>query len=52
LDDLLLPEDVIGKMIREIGDARRYDVQGVNHYGIVFQPHLERDREIIGFLEN
>ena len=52
LDDLLLPEDVIDKMIREIGDARRFDVKGTNHYGIVFQPHKARDRAIRGFLKD
>jgi pimeloyl-ACP methyl ester carboxylesterase len=50
LNDLLLPEDVIDKMIREIADARRFDVEGVNHYGIVFQPHEARDRAIREFL--
>jgi len=48
--DLLLPEDVIARMIREIPDARRFDVEGVNHYGIVFQPHAARDQAIREFL--
>lgn len=50
-EDILLPEDVIDKMIAEIPDARRFDVAGVNHYGIVFQPHDARDRALREFLE-
>ena len=51
-DDILLPEDVIDKMIREIPDAQRFDVEGMNHYGIVFQPHAARDRAIREFLKD
>ena len=50
-DDILLPEDVIDKMIREIPDARRFDVIGMNHYGIIFQSHAARDQTIRDFLE-
>jgi len=50
-NDILLPEDVIERMIREIPDARRFDVNGMNHYGIVFQPHEARNQAIKGFLE-
>ena len=50
--DLLLPEDVIDTMIREIPGARRFDVEGVNHYGIVFQPHKVRDQAIREFLKS
>ena len=48
--DLLLPEPVIERMVREIPNAKRVDVQGVNHYGIVFQPNRERDQELLAFL--
>ena len=51
-DDILLPEDVIDRMIRQIPDARRFDVAGMNHYGIVFQTHVARDRAIRKFLED
>jgi pimeloyl-ACP methyl ester carboxylesterase len=50
-DDILLPVDVIDKMIREIPNAQRFDVEGMNHYGIVFQPHEARDQEIREFLK-
>lgn len=49
--DLLLPEAVVERMVKEIPHARRFDVEGTNHYGIVFQPHAERDRTILEFLE-
>ena len=49
-NDLLLPEDVIQKMMARIPDARRFDVRGTNHYGILFQPHPERDKAIGDFL--
>ncbi len=50
LDDFLLPEDVIESMMREIENARRVDVNGTNHYSIVFQPNGERDQAIREFL--
>lgn len=49
--DLLLPEPVIEKMVREIRGASRVDIADVNHYGIVFQPNELRDRAIKAFLE-
>jgi pimeloyl-ACP methyl ester carboxylesterase len=50
LEDLLLPEDVVNKMMTEIPDVRRFDVEGTNHYGIVMQPHEARDEVIREFL--
>ena len=50
-DDILLPEEVVTKMLREMLAARQFDVEGLNHYGIVFQPHQARDRTIRDFLE-
>ncbi len=50
-DDLLLPEDVIERMVTLIPDATRFDVKGTNHYGIIFQPHEERDKAVLKFLE-
>ncbi|MFH1294232.1 MAG: alpha/beta hydrolase [Pseudomonadota bacterium] len=49
-DDVLLPEDVTERMVREIANVRRVDVDGTNHYSIVFQPNGERDRAIREFL--
>lgn len=50
-DDILLPENVIAKMLNEIPTAKRFDVEDLNHYGIVFQPHEARDRAIQDFLK-
>lgn len=49
-DDILLPEDVIDRMLREIPRVQRFDVEGMNHYGIIFQPHAARDQTIREFL--
>jgi pimeloyl-ACP methyl ester carboxylesterase len=49
-DDLLLPEDVVERMVREIPNAKRVDVEGSNHYSILFQPNLKRDQAILKFL--
>jgi pimeloyl-ACP methyl ester carboxylesterase len=51
-DDILLPEEVIDRMTRKIPHARRFDVEGMNHYGIVFQPHGARDQVIREFLKD
>lgn len=48
--DLLLPEDVVGRMMREIPTVERFDVAGTNHYGIIFQPHAARDKAVRDFL--
>ena len=49
-DDLLLPEDVVQRMTREIPRARRVDVEGSNHYSILFQSYPSRDRALLQFL--
>lgn len=51
-DDILLPEDVVERMVREIPSARRFDVEGTNHYSILFQPDFNRDQALLEFLEN
>ena len=49
-DDLLLPQDVVGRMVREIPDARYVDIPGTNHYSVVFDQDGMRDRAILEFL--
>jgi pimeloyl-ACP methyl ester carboxylesterase len=49
-DDLLLPEDVVDQMVHEIPNAKRVDVEGTNHYSILFQPNKVRDQAILKFL--
>ena len=50
-DDILLPEDVISRMTREIPGARRVDLEGTNHYSILFQPNKDRDQALLDFLK-
>ncbi len=49
-NDLLLPPGVAENMVEQIPDARLYNVEKTNHYGIVFQPHQERDDTVRRFL--
>jgi pimeloyl-ACP methyl ester carboxylesterase len=49
-DDLLLPEDVVDRMVHEIPNVKRVDVEGTNHYSILFQPNKGRDQAILKFL--
>ena len=50
-DDLLLPEDVVERMAREISNAKRVDIEGANHFSILFQPNQKRDQAILEFLK-
>jgi pimeloyl-ACP methyl ester carboxylesterase len=50
-DDLLLTQDVAERMVREIPNARNVDVEGADHYSIVFQPHKIRDQALLDFLK-
>jgi len=50
-DDLLLPEDVVDRMVRGIPNAKRVDLKGTNHYSILFQPNRKRDQAILKFLK-
>jgi pimeloyl-ACP methyl ester carboxylesterase len=49
-DDILLPEKALERMLREIPDARSFEVKGTNHYTIMFQANESRDRAIREFL--
>jgi len=49
-DDLLLPENVIDRMVREIPNAKKVDIKGTNHYSILFQHNKKRDQTILKFL--
>lgn len=51
-DDLVLPEAAAEKMLLEIPDARKVDIEGTNHYSIVLQPDKCRDQAICDFLGN
>lgn len=47
---LVLPEDAVGKMLESLPQAKLVNLEGADHYSIIFQPNPERDRAIIGFL--
>jgi pimeloyl-ACP methyl ester carboxylesterase len=50
-DDFVLPGDVADRMVHEMPNAKRVDVEGVNHYTILFQPNEKRDQAILDFLK-
>ncbi len=50
-EDFVLPEEVAGRVVREMPRAKRVDVEGVNHYTILFQPDEKRDQAILHFLK-
>lgn len=50
-DDILLPEEAMQKMQQEIPNATRVDLEGTNHYSVIFQPNEVRDQAIQAFLE-
>ncbi len=50
-DDHVLPRDVADRMVREIPRARCVDLEGTNHYSILFQPSEKRDKILLEFLE-
>jgi len=50
-DDWVLPEDVADRMTRELPHARKVDLEGTNHYSILFQPNKKRDQTILKFLD-
>jgi len=49
-DDLLLPQEVVDRMVRQIPNARYVDIPGTNHYSIVFEQIEMRDRTVLDFL--
>lgn len=50
-EDLVVPEHAAERMIKEIPNLRRVDIQGTNHYSILFQPNASRDETIRAFLQ-
>ncbi|MCX5826680.1 MAG: alpha/beta hydrolase [Deltaproteobacteria bacterium] len=49
-EDVVLPIETAEHMVRQIPQARLFDVAGTNHYSIVFYPHAGRDQAIADFL--
>jgi hypothetical protein len=50
-DDILLPERAVMRMLSEIPDCRCIDIEGTNHYTIMFHPSETRDQAIEIFLK-
>lgn len=50
-NDLVLPESAVDRMVSEIPDARRIDIEGTNHFSILLQPNEKRDQAIREFLD-
>ena len=49
-DDLLLPRDVVTKMLNAIPGSQDMAVEGTNHFSILFDQHHARDKAISSFL--
>lgn len=49
-DDLVLPESAVEKMVSEIPNARRVNIEGTDHFSILFQPNEMRDKAIQEFI--
>jgi pimeloyl-ACP methyl ester carboxylesterase len=49
-DDLLLPEDVVTRMLETILLSQRVEIPNVNHYTIMFNPSPVRDNALQVFL--
>ncbi len=50
-DDRLLPEYAVKKILDYIPHAKIEDLSGKDHYSIIFQPDVKRDRSILKFLK-
>lgn len=51
-DDFVLPKNVANRMVKEIPQAELVQLDGVNHYTILFQPNEARDQAILQFLKD
>jgi pimeloyl-ACP methyl ester carboxylesterase len=51
-DDLVLPESAVEKMVSEIPNAHCLNIEGTNHFSILFQPNEMRDKAIQEFIKN
>jgi pimeloyl-ACP methyl ester carboxylesterase len=49
-DDVVLPESAAERMLTEIPNASKVDLDGTNHFSILLQPNEGRDRAIREFL--
>ena len=47
---LLLPRSALDRMLSEIPNADSVDLEGMDHYSILFQPSPKRDKAVMNFL--
>ncbi len=47
---LVLPEDATARMLEALPAARLVNLEGADHYSIIFQPNARRDRAMLEFL--
>ena len=45
-DDLVLPKSAVDRMVSEIPNARRINIEGTDHFSILFQSHEARDHSV------
>lgn len=51
-DDVVLPEKIADQMSQEIPNALLIDIEGTNHFSILFQPNQIRKKSILDFLSS
>lgn len=51
-DDVMLPEKIADQMSQEIPNALLIDIEGTNHFSILFQPNQIRKKSILDFLSS
>ena len=49
-DDLFLSAEAVRQMLVTMPQAKCVDIDGTDHFSIIFLPHAERDRAILSFL--
>jgi pimeloyl-ACP methyl ester carboxylesterase len=49
-DGLVLPSDAAQKMVDSLPHAKLVNLEGADHYSIIFQPNPERDQAILDFV--
>ena len=48
-DDLVLPEPALAALQKALPQTRVVNLEGMQHYSMIFQPHEKRDRAILEF---
>ncbi len=51
-DDILLPTETVRNMMQALSRARCVDIEGADHYGILFRQSFVRDQAVTSFLQS